>query len=330
MLSVTKTKRNNNKLSLSVVMFTYNHVFYIRQALDSVFNQTTLPVSELIIYDDCSCDGTSKIIEEYIQNRENVTYIRAKKNLLSRGVNVTWIPFQYVSSDICAYLDGDDAWISSDKNELQLIEILGNKCCGLVTCGWVENDIQGIEINKSNESAERIEYIMPFNKIMVNEFLTIQSSSAMFKMKSIKPLINNLRLTPPAGDLHIHTVCAYNHNVVSLGFYGTLRNRSKGSNRYHKDLKKSYNFARRNWDFRMRLIKNNIGLFSKSEILSAIYKYFYIYLRGSVTFGWTVHPEHFRVSDKIGKFYQFIISILIIVVYIFQIINRVRFNDNKN
>ena len=173
MLSVTTTDKNKNKLSLSVVMFTFNHAAYIRLALDSVFNQTTSSISELIIYDDCSYDGTSKIIEEYIQNRENVTYIRANSNLLSRGINVTWVPFYYVSTDICVYLDGDDAWISNDKNKLQLTEMLDNKMCGMVTCGWVEEDINGVEIDNSNDLAKRTEHILPFNKIVVNDFLKI-------------------------------------------------------------------------------------------------------------------------------------------------------------
>ena len=55
------------EVMVSVIMLTYNHEKYIRQALDSVLRQQTPFQYEVLIGDDASTDGTAQIIQEYIQ-----------------------------------------------------------------------------------------------------------------------------------------------------------------------------------------------------------------------------------------------------------------------
>ena len=50
---------------VSVVIVTYNHQKYIREALDSVLMQKTDFEYEIILSDDCSTDGTTEIVKEY-------------------------------------------------------------------------------------------------------------------------------------------------------------------------------------------------------------------------------------------------------------------------
>ena len=50
--------------SVSVIVPNYNHAPYLRQRLDSIFNQT-FQNFEVIILDDCSTDNSKEIIEEY-------------------------------------------------------------------------------------------------------------------------------------------------------------------------------------------------------------------------------------------------------------------------
>ena len=50
---------------VSVVMLTYNHRPYIRQALDSVLEQKAPFSFEVLVGDDASTDGTSEIVREY-------------------------------------------------------------------------------------------------------------------------------------------------------------------------------------------------------------------------------------------------------------------------
>ena len=48
----------------SVIMPTYNSAPYVREAIESILNQS-YPDFELLIYDDCSSDNTVRIIEKY-------------------------------------------------------------------------------------------------------------------------------------------------------------------------------------------------------------------------------------------------------------------------
>ena len=58
---------------VSVIVPNYNHALFLRQRLDSIFNQNFQDF-EVIILDDCSTDNSKEIIEEY-RNRPQVSHI---------------------------------------------------------------------------------------------------------------------------------------------------------------------------------------------------------------------------------------------------------------
>lgn len=58
---------------VSIIVPNYNHAPYLRQRLESIFNQTYQDF-EVIILDDCSTDNSKEIIEEY-RNRSQVSHI---------------------------------------------------------------------------------------------------------------------------------------------------------------------------------------------------------------------------------------------------------------
>ena len=58
---------------VSVIVPNYNHAPYLRQRLDSIFNQSFQDF-EVIILDDCSTDNSKEIIEEY-RNHPQVSHV---------------------------------------------------------------------------------------------------------------------------------------------------------------------------------------------------------------------------------------------------------------
>ncbi len=59
----------NSEILVSVVIPTYNHEYYIEQALNSVYEQT-YPAIELIILDDCSQDYTLQRVQQWANHRQ--------------------------------------------------------------------------------------------------------------------------------------------------------------------------------------------------------------------------------------------------------------------
>ena len=93
-------------LLFSIIVPIYNAELYLRGSIESVIKQTYTNW-ELILVDDCSTDGTHKIIDEYIQLRSNIKYICLPKNSgnakIPRDTGV-----QIAKGDYCVMFDSDD------------------------------------------------------------------------------------------------------------------------------------------------------------------------------------------------------------------------------
>lgn len=70
------------KPTLSVVMANYNHAHYLPVALDAILAQSYVPL-EIIVFDDCSSDGSWELLQEYAAKHKRIRPIRNNPN---RGV----------------------------------------------------------------------------------------------------------------------------------------------------------------------------------------------------------------------------------------------------
>lgn len=106
--------------SISVIMITYGHENYIRQAIEGVLMQEGDFELELIIANDCSPDNTDYIINDIIQNHPQgkwITYHKHPKNL---GMMPNFIfALQQAQGEYIALCEGDDYWIDSLKLQKQ-------------------------------------------------------------------------------------------------------------------------------------------------------------------------------------------------------------------
>lgn len=99
---------------ICVLVLTYNHGKYITECLNSLLNQTIQP-KRIKIFDDCSTDGTWKIVQKFVhnnpemfvahRNRKNIGHIENSIRLLSS-----------IEGEYCAIIEGDDYW---EKDKLK-------------------------------------------------------------------------------------------------------------------------------------------------------------------------------------------------------------------
>ncbi|QLL85278.1 glycosyltransferase family 2 protein [Aeromonas caviae] len=133
---------------VSVIMPIYNGGLYLREAVESVLNQTYTNF-ELICIDDGSTDNTLEILNEYASRDKRIRVVsRENKGLittLNEGISLA--NFDYI-----ARMDADD--ISSKDRFLKQINFLKkNKDVAVVGCSYQKIDAFGNIIGYRKQSA---------------------------------------------------------------------------------------------------------------------------------------------------------------------------------
>lgn len=107
-------------LTVSVIIPNYNNEKYLNKCIDSVLAQT-YPIKEVIIYDDCSTDGSKEILKEYESRESRVRVIYGEVNV---GVSVARdTAIKATSSDYVCMLDADDYFYCSSKIEKEMKKV---------------------------------------------------------------------------------------------------------------------------------------------------------------------------------------------------------------
>lgn len=101
---------------VSVLVITYNHGRFVRQALDGVSMQMTDFDVEVVLADDCSQDSTSEILKEYEANNPHVRLLPSERRL---GITLNYKRgFEACRGRYVAVLEGDDYWTSPRRLEI--------------------------------------------------------------------------------------------------------------------------------------------------------------------------------------------------------------------
>lgn len=126
----------NQLIDVSVVMITYGHENYIRDAIEGVKSQEFSGVIELLISNDKSPDKTDEVISEYISNNNIpsniiVRYFNQEDNL-GMTENFNFLLGQ-VRGKYLAFCEGDDYWIDTKKIQKQFDILEADSSLGLVS-----------------------------------------------------------------------------------------------------------------------------------------------------------------------------------------------------
>ena len=145
---------------VSVLMITYNHENFIREAIDGVLMQkTTFPI-ELIIGEDCSTDSTRKIVVEYAEKYPDlIRPLLPESNLgMMKNFNKT---MEAAKGKYIAICEGDDYWTDPLKLQKQVDILEANEnivavATNAAVCDFNDNTIQKEKIVVSPDNKDGV------------------------------------------------------------------------------------------------------------------------------------------------------------------------------
>lgn len=160
---------------LTVLMPVYNAEKHLREAIDSVLNQT-MPAFEFIIIDDGSTDSSVAIVQSYQDPR-----IRFYKNEKNSGISFTLNRgIELAETNLIARMDADDICLPN-RLERQYAFIQARPEGALFSC-WVE------EITEEKEPI-RIEKYFPYEYFYNLTFAFLQyHPSLVFNRDAVKSI----------------------------------------------------------------------------------------------------------------------------------------------
>jgi glycosyltransferase involved in cell wall biosynthesis len=157
------------KIKVSCILRVYNGEKYIREAIDSILNQTYKDF-EFIMIDDGSTDDTVKIIESYNDSR-----IKLYKNEKNMGLSyATNRGIELAKGEYIALVDSDDVYYNT-RLEKQVKYLDENMDVGAVSACWSVN-------------GEKIEYFFE-NVNIFTILLWYQKGKNNFRYAVINPTL---------------------------------------------------------------------------------------------------------------------------------------------
>lgn len=157
-----------HKPLISIVLASYNHVRFIQQAVKSVLSQT-FDDFELLVLDDGSTDGTSKVVEKIHDKRINLVKLKPNRRFHPRNIGIKMAKGKYI-----AFQNSDDVWLPNklkqqvefmEKNKqtsvcftrLEMVDEKGKT----IKNSWAHQNLAGE--NKNNDAWLRLFFTSGFN-----------------------------------------------------------------------------------------------------------------------------------------------------------------------
>lgn len=156
-------------INFSVIIPMYNSKFTIKNAIESILNQTYKGPLEIIVVNDGSTDGCEKIVKEIILNNQTnrtIKLINKSNGGVSSARNVG---IRESTGEWIALLDSDDIWLP-EKIQKQMDEIYKN------------TGIKFIGTNRNNE-------VYPFFGKSKDMLYSVSAKEILFKWWPSTPTV---------------------------------------------------------------------------------------------------------------------------------------------
>ncbi len=132
------------KISISVIVASYNYEQYIRETLASLIEQSHKPL-EIIVVDDGSKDLSVNIIKEYTSNFSNVKLYTHPDNQNKGLVETVKLGIEKANGTHIAFCESDDYW------SLDHIECLEHLIRKKPNANFIANGIKVINLTGNSE-----------------------------------------------------------------------------------------------------------------------------------------------------------------------------------
>lgn len=119
------------KVTISILVLTYNHENYIRETLDGLLAQKCSFNYEILVGDDCSTDSTRSIIYEYEKKYPKIIVPCFSIKNVGQTQNLINL-IKNANGDFISICDGDDFWLTNDVLQTQYETFLQNPDVGMV------------------------------------------------------------------------------------------------------------------------------------------------------------------------------------------------------
>lgn len=182
---------------VSVIIPVYNVEKYVKDAVESIQNQSYKNL-EIIIIDDGSTDHTYDIVNKLAKQDNRIKLYRNEKNL--KIVKTLNLGLSVANGEYIARMDGDD--ISAlDRIERKVKFLEENEEFDLVGCGMKAIDIDGNQIGQtvhySNQNLllESLEYVTPVSHIWLARKSLYDKLNGYREMSGVEDYDFLLRMT---------------------------------------------------------------------------------------------------------------------------------------
>lgn len=180
---------------VSVCIISYNHVKYIKQALDSIFAQKTNFQFEVILGDDCSQDNTQENIESYVEEYAGkIKFFFHPQNLTQKYSEFTPGKLNFIHTLFNAkgkyivFIEGDDYFTDELKLQKQVDFLESNEehsaCFHNALMKFENDESLNYLINKPDQKTS----ILPSDLLIEKETWFMATASVMFRRKSLAAL----------------------------------------------------------------------------------------------------------------------------------------------
>ena len=169
--------------TVSVIVPCYNAQSTIERCLDSILAQT-LPVTEILVYDDCSIDDSAQILTRLAAENPQIRPIYGHENKGAAHARTTLL--QAASGTLLAFLDADDVWHPT-KLERQLA-LMQQEDADVVVCDYDILDEGGAKIGTRRIPREVTQFRMHLQNEIPNSMAVLKS--ALVGSRAM-PLIHN-------------------------------------------------------------------------------------------------------------------------------------------